>query len=182
MSTTYFLIIGAIIVAYLIFTLGLRKLIVKKTQENDFIDGSADEAMRLYLKRIVPELNVNDYQLLWGSTFGNTDIIRIFAYNEERIVVIPAKLEQGEIVMPANQPSVQIELSTVDHIHIGRKESLTRMMFVTLFFDAKDEKNNFDIWREKKDVCGNDNRPEFVKFIDFIEDWAKRHDIPTETV
>lgn len=181
MSTTYFLIIGAIAAAYLIFMYGIRRLLVKRTPEA-VSDLSADEAMKRYLEETVPDLNVSEYRLLWGATFGNTDIIRIFAYNEERILVIPAKLEQGEIVMPADQPSERIELDTIDHIHIGRKESLIRMMFVTLFFDAKDETNNFDIWREKTDACGNDNRPNFVRFIDFIEDWAQRHNIPTETL
>lgn len=179
MTTTYLLIIGAIIAAYLIFMYGLRSVITKRSPET-VSDCSADEAMKHYLKQVVPDLNTDEYRLLWGATFANTDITRIYAYNEERILVIPAKLEQGEIVMPAGQPSEQIELNTVDHIHIGRKENLVRMMFVTLFFDAKDENNNFDIWRQKKDVCGADNRPNFIAFIDFVEDWAGRHNIPTE--
>ncbi|MCH5173756.1 MAG: hypothetical protein J1D85_06060 [Bacteroidales bacterium] len=181
MNATYLLIIGAIAAAYLIFMYGIRRRLVKRTSE-PVSDLSADEAMKRYLEKTVPELDVKEYRLLWGATFGNTDIIRIFAYNEERILVIPAKVEDGDIVMPAGQPSAHIELDTVDHIHIGRKESLMRMMFVTLFFDAKDEENNFDIWREKTDACGNDNRPNFVEFIDFIEDWARRHNIPTETL
>lgn len=179
MNTTYFFIIGAIVIAYLVFTLGFRNLLVKRRQ-SAVSDCSADEAMKLYLKQIVPELKVDEYRLLWGSTYANTDITRIYAYNEERILVIPAKLEQGEIVMPDNQPFENIALDTIDHMHFGRKESITRMMFVTLFFDAQDEENNFDIWREKKDVCGNDNRPNFVQFIDFMEDWAQKHNIHTE--
>ena len=181
MSTTYFMIAGAIIVAYLVITFGFRSLISKRTNAQEFVsDYSADEAMRLYLQQVVPDLNVSEHRLVLGATFGNTDIIRIFAYNEERIFSIPAKVERGEIVMPADQPSVQIELSSVDHIHIGRKDNFMRMPFVTLFFDAKNEEDNFDIWREKKDVCGNDNRPNFVEFIDFMEGWAKRHNIHTE--
>ena len=179
MNTTYFLIIGAIGVAYLIFMVGLRNVIGKKPQEA-ISDFSADEAMKMYLERMVPEINVNDYRLLWGSTFGNTDINRIFAYNEEKIHVIPAKVLNGELVTPEGQPFVTIELSTVDHIWFGKKESLMRMMFVQLFFDAKNEDDNFEIWREKKDVCGNDNRPDFVAFIEFMENWAKKQNIPTE--
>lgn len=181
MSTTYLFIIGAIAVAYLIFMFGLRRLLVRKTTDA-VTDLTADEAMRRYLAQIVPELPLDDYRLLWGSTFANTDITRIYAYNETKIFVIPAKLQQGELVMPENQPSVEIDLSTVDHIWFGKKDNLIRMMFVTLIFDAKNEEDNFDIWREKQDVCGADNRPNFRAFIAFMEEWAAKRGIPTQTL
>ena len=133
-----------------------------------------------YLGRVAPEIDTADYRLVWGSTFANTDITRIYAYNAERICVVPAKLEQGKLVMPADQPWATIELDTIDHMWFGRKDSLLRILSVDVFFDAKDNDNNFQIWCEKRDVCGNDNRPEFRKFIDFLDDWAKQHNIPTE--
>ena len=179
MSTGYFLIIGAIAVIYLVFMFGLRG-ILKKNHQDAVTDMTADEAMKLYLERIVPGLNPGDFRLLWGSTFANTDITRIYAYNEERILVIPAKVADGGIVMPDNQPSAEIELKTIDHIWFGKKDSMIRKLFVTLFFDAKNDDDNFDIWCEKRDVCGNDNRPDFREFIDFMENWAKKHNIPTE--
>ena len=179
MSKTYLLIIAAIAVAYLIYMYGLRRLMTRKPADV-VTDMSAYEAMKLYLGKTLPELNVGDYRLLWGSTFGNTDINRIFAYNSERILVIPAKVLNGELVMPEAQPSADIELDSIDHIWFGKKESSIRMMFVTLFFNAKDDDNNFDIWREKKDVCGDDNRPAFREFIAFMEGWAKEHSIRTE--
>lgn len=178
MSTTYLLIIAAIAVAYLVFMFGLRRLMVKKTK-SDVSDLPAAEAMKLYLERIVPELSIGDYRLLWGSTYANTDITRIYAYNSERIHVIPAKLLNGELVMPESQPSAEIELDTVDHIYFGKKDSLMRILFVNFVFD-KDDNENFDIWCEKKDIEGNDNRPAFREFIEFIENWAKEHNIQTE--
>ena len=179
MSTSYFLIIGAIAVAYLVFMYGVRNMLVKKN--HGFVaDFTADEAMKRYLKRLLPELNTDDFRLVWGSTFANTDIMRIYAYNDERILVIPAKLANGEIVMPEDQPSAEIELASIDHIWFGKKDSLTRSLFITLFFDADNDEDNFDIWCEKRDVCGNDNRPCFREFIEFMESWAKKHNIPTE--
>lgn len=181
MSTTYFLIIGAIAVAYLVFMFGMRRLLTKK-RDDAVCDCTADEAMKLYLERVAPGVNLGDCRLLWGSTFANTDITRIYAYNDEKIFVIPAKLANGEIVMPDDQPYVEIGLGSVDHIWFGKKDSLIRKLFVTLFFDAQNENDNFDIWCEKNDVCGNDNRPNFREFIAFMEEWAQRHDIHTEDI
>ena len=179
MDTSYLLLIGAIAVAYLIFMFGIRRLLVKKSVDV-VTDLTADEAMKQYLGRVAPEINTDDFRLLWGATYANTDITRIFAYNAERIYVIPAKLTQGGLVMPADQPAAMSELREIDHIWFGRKDSLIRMLFVDLFFDAKDDDNRFQIWCQKKDVCGNDNRPEFRKFIDFLAEWAQQHSIQTE--
>ena len=179
MSTNYLLWIGAIVVAYLVFMYGLRHLLAKKPAEA-VTDLTADEAMKQYLGRVAPEIDPAHFRLLWGSTFANTDITRIYAYNAERICVIPAKVAQGELVMPVDQPAATIELREVDHIWFGRKDSLLRMLSVDLFFGPEDDDNRFQIWCEKKDVCGNDNRPEFRKFIDFLDAWAKQHNIPTE--
>lgn len=181
MSTSYILIIVAVAVAYLVVMYGLRG-VLKKKAAGVVSDSTADEAMRLYLERVVPGLNTGDYRLMWGSTFANTDITRIYAYNAERIFVIPAKLAAGEIVMPDDQPSAEIELATVDHIWFGKKDTMIRKLFVTLFFDAGNDDDNFDIWCEKTDVCGNDNRPNFRAFIDFMESWAKEHNIRTEDI
>jgi len=181
MSTTYLFIIGGIVVAYLIFMFGIRNLLVKKTQ-GVVTDCTAEEAMSNYLQQILQGFNPKDFQLVWGSTFANTDITRVFAYNDSQILVIPCKLLNGELVMPENQPSAAINLADVNHIRIGRKETIMRMPFVTLFFDAEDNDNNFDLWREKKDVCGNNNHAAFQKFIDFMENWAKEHNIPVEEI
>ena len=205
MNNSYLVIIGVIAVAYIIIMNIIRFFMKKKhgdnadsgdiipssentttTQHevNDIVIGcNPDEAMKAYMEKTLQEdFNANDYQLVWASTFGNTDIERVVAYNDKQILVIPAKVQNGTLVMPEDQPSAAIDLSTVDHIHFGRKVSWVRIAFVTLFFDAKDDKNNFDIWGTKKDVCGNDNNPSFAKFIDFMEQWAKEHNVPAELI
>ena len=204
MNTSYICIIGAIVVAYLIIMYGIRFLLLKRRGVDDKGDGevvanpaenetinmpegvvigaSAYEAMKRYLVETIQDFDSNDFQLVWASTYANTDIERIVAYNEQRILVIPAKVLNGMLVMPENQPLVAIDLSDVDHVHFSRKVSWARIMFVTLFFDPKDDKNNFDIWGTKKDLCGNDNNPNFLKFVDFMEEWAKEHNVPAELI
>lgn len=204
MNTSYLCIIGGIAVVYLIVMHGIRYLISKRNGVNNdseneatsnppenvtqnppegvIIGASAYDAMKRYLEKIIQNFNSDDFQLVWASTFANTDIERIVAYNDQQILVIPAKVMNGRLVMPENQPSVAIDLSDVDHIHFSRKVSWARIMFVTLFFDPKDEKNNFDIWGTKKDLCDNDNNPNFLKFIDFIEQWAKEHNVQIELI
>ena len=198
MNTSYLCIIGGIAVAYLVIMHVIRYLLPKRRQEEcDTCDenvtpnaapegvaiaGSANEAMKRYLVEMIQEFNSDDFQIVWASTFANTDIERIVAYNDKQILVIPAKVVNGRLVMPENQQSVVINLSDVDHIHFSRKVSWARIMFVTLFFDPKDEKNNFDIWGTKKDPCGNDNNPNFLKFIDFVEQWAKEHNVQIELI
>ena len=204
MNMSYICIIGAIVVAYLIIMYGIRFLLLKRRGVDDKGDGevvanpaenetinmpegvvigaSAYEAMKRYLVETIQDFNSNDFQLVWASTYANTDIERIVAYNEQRILVIPAKVLNGMLVMPENQPLVAIDLSDVDHIHFSRKVSWARIMFVTLFFDPKDDKNNFDIWGTKKDLCGNDNNPNFLKFVDFMEEWAKEHNVHAELI
>ena len=54
------------------------------------------------------------------------------------------------------------------------------MLSVDLFFREKNDEDGFQIWCEKKDVCGNDNLPNFRNFIAFLEEWARKHNIPTQ--
>ena len=205
MNTSYLCIIGAIAVAYIVVMYIVRNLLLRrrgesgKVVEDDMLCGGKDdgtamcnagvaigesvyEAIKCYLEIMLQDFDAEDFQLVWASTFANTDIERIVAYNDRQILVIPAKVLNGRLVMPDNQPSVAIDLGDVDHIHFSRKVSWARIMFVTLFFDPKDEKNNFEIWGTKKDPCGNDNNPQFLKFVDFIEQWAKEHNVPSELI
>ncbi|MCH5175504.1 MAG: hypothetical protein J1F40_06420 [Prevotellaceae bacterium] len=205
MTTTYLAIIGVIAVVYMVVMYVIRNLLLRNRREknNDAVNestyegdenvdstplegvaigASVHEAMKCYMEIMIEGFNPDDFQLVWASTFGNTDIERIVAYNDRQILVIPAKAMNGMLVMPENQPSAAIDLSEVDHIHFSRKVSWARIMFVTLFFDPKDEKNNFDIWGTKKDPCGNDNNPNFVKFVDFMEQWAKEHNVKSELI
>lgn len=204
MNTSYLCIIGAIVVVYLVVMQAVRYFLLKRRETNGNSDenvaanpseeqakpqpegvaigASVNEAMKRYMEKTIEDFNSDDYQLVWASTYANTDIERIVAYNDQRMLVIPAKVFNGMLIMPENQPSVAIELSDVDHIHFSRKVSWARIMFVTLFFDPKDESNNFDIWGTKKDPCGNDNNPNFLKFVDFMEQWAKEHNVPSELI
>lgn len=146
---------------------------------DDFLSmwGSASD-----LEKTLQGFNVNNFQLVWASTYGNTNIERIVAYNDKEVLLIPAKVLNGKLVIPVEQPAAFIDLSKVDHIWLGRKVSWARIAFVQLFFDAKNDKDNIEIWGTKKDPCGNDNNPSFAKFIDFMEQWAKEHNVQAELI
>lgn len=177
MSISYLFIIAAIVVAYLIFMLVLRDKIVKRTE--GVVEGrSAEEAMNDYLCQTVNGYNPADFQVVYGWVMANYDINRVFAYNSNQILVVPVRLLHGELVMPDNQEMGVIDLDTIDHLLLFKRGSNSG---VRVYFDNEKNSDNFyALDCVKKDVCGNDNIPAFMKFIDFMENWAKGHNIPVE--
>lgn len=179
MSTSYLFIIGAIIVAYLIFMFVLRDKMVKSTE--GVVEGrSAEEAMNDYLCQTVNGYNRADFQVVYGNVMARYDINRVFAYNSKQVLVVPVKLLHGDLVMPDNQEMVVIDLNTIAHFLFFKQGSYSS---VRAYFDNEKNSDNFyDLDCNKKDVCGNDNIPTFMKFIEFIENWAKEHNIPVEVI
>lgn len=177
MNTSYLFIIAAIVVAYLVFMFVLRGKIAKRTE--GVVEGrTAEEAMKDYLCQTVNGYNPDDFMMAYGWVMAKYDINRIFAYNSDQILVVPAKLLHGELVMPDNQEMVVIDLDTVNHLFLFKKGSNSG---VRVYFDnEKDSDNFYDLDCLKKDVCGNDNIPEFMKFVDFMENWAKKNNILVE--
>ena len=177
MSATYLIIIGAIVVAYLVFMFVLRGKMVKRNE--GVVEGmSADEAMNDYLTRVVKGYVPADYRLAYGWVMARYDINRVFAYNSERILVVPVKLLHGELVTPQDQGLVIIDIKDVDHLLLFKKGSNSG---VRVYFDnEKNSENFYDLNCNKKDVCGNDNIPSFMKFVDFMEHWANKNNIPVE--
>lgn len=177
MSTSYLFIIGAIIVAYLVFMFVLRGKIVKRTE--GVVEGrSAEEAMNDYLSQMVNGYNRADFQVVYGWVMARYDINRVFAYNSKQILVVPVKLLHGELVMPNNQEMVVIDLNMIDHLHLFKHGSNSG---VRVYFDSeKDSDNSYDLNCREKNVCGNDNVPTFMKFVEFMENWAKENNILIE--
>lgn len=177
MSISYLFIIAAIVVVSLIFMLVLRGRIVKRTE--GVVEGrSAEEAMNDYLNQTVTGYNPADFQVAYGWVMAKYDINRVFAYNSNHILVVPVKLLHGELTMPDNQEMVVIDLDTVDHLFLFKRGSNSG---VRVYFDNEKNTDNFyDLDCVKKDVCGNDNIPDFMKFVSFMENWAKEHNIPVE--
>lgn len=65
MSTSYLFIIGAIVVAYLVFMFVIRGKIVKSTE--GVVEGcSAEEAMHDYVCQKVKGYNRADFQVVYG--------------------------------------------------------------------------------------------------------------------
>lgn len=177
MSTSYLFIIGAIVIAYLVFMLVLRGKIAKRTE--GVVEGrSAEEAMNDYLCQMVNGYNRADFQVVYGWVMARYDINRVFAYNAKQILVVPVKLLHGELVMPNNQSMIVIDLNTIDHLHLFKHGSNSG---VRVYFDnEKDSDNSYDLNCREKNVCGNDNVPTFMKFVEFMENWAKENNILIE--
>lgn len=180
MSTSYLFIIGAIVIAYLVFMFVLRDKMEKRTE--GVVEGrSAEEAMHDYVCQTVKGYNRADFQVVYGWVMARYDINRVFAYNAKQILVVPVKLLHGELVMPNNQEMVVIDLdNTIDHLLLFKRGSNSG---VRVYFDNEKNSDNFyDLDCRKKDVCGNDNIPTFMKFVEFMESWANEHNIPVEVV
>ncbi len=177
MKTSYLIIIGAIFVAYLVFVLFMRARIQKRTA--GVVEGrSAEEAMNDYLSQTIKGYNPADFSLAYGWVMARYDIERIFAYNDRQILVVPIKMLHGEPVMPQNQEIVNIDLADVDHLWLHRRGGNSG---VRVYFDNERHTENFyDCNVSKKDICGQDNLPSFMRFIDSMESWAKRNGIKIE--
>lgn len=177
MSTSYVLIIAAVAGVSAILLLALRGKMVKATE--GVVQGrSPKEAMNDYLCSTIKGYNPADFNIAYGWVMARYDINRVFAYNSDRILVVPVKLLHGNLVMPDNQEMVAIDLDTVDHLFIFKRGANSGVR--VCFDNKKNTDNHYDLNCLKKDVCGQDNIPDFMEFIAFMENWAKEHDIRVE--
>lgn len=183
MSTSYLYIVAAFVIVAIVLQFGLRSVLKKKNVSVSKAasgDMSAQEVMAEYLESVLENFDSSKFSLVWAGTFANVDITRIVAYNDRQILMVPAIPGGAPLTMPKDQPFVAVNLEDVDHIRLSRKQSITRMPYVQLFFSETDSDDNLDIWQEKKNFYGEPNTENFARFIDFIADWAAAKGVKVE--